>query len=338
MVDRSEAARIERMCIELAESDAPPWAAKYLKKAAPAIGILWSGATVAGPLLFKLGAGIYGIYGALPRQAITGLWGVGLCFYGGRYVVTFAAIEAFQAAGGSAMIDSVKDIVEQINDVKEADDLDNKEDANKDGVPDVDQMSSKALVRRKMALALKTVDPQVLTNAVGCLWTGYMGVLASLKFKFAQTVAFAHSIGDSFRPIAGKLLAPSLLSVTPPEYRRWVNPLINFGCKVVAGYIAWKVQRTISTVHCGVKGGLVAARSAIALMRDRGWFNTPDDKTLVDEVGGYSIAACGIYYQLLRNGATSAIFHDSDVLARGPHRVVAPMVSHLDRWGCYVST
>merc|ERR1712187_1001889 len=151
-------------------------------------------------------------------------------------------------------------------------------------------------------------DPEILSNAVGGLWSGYMGMLAVLKFKFAQTVALAHSIGDSLRPAAAKMFAPSLLSVTPKEYQRWINPLLNFACKLFAGFVAWRVQRAISTVQCGMKGGLLATRSLIALLRNAGYYKSPDDATIVDEVGGYALASCGIYYQLLHGGLPVPFF------------------------------
>merc|ERR1712232_955370 len=110
---------------------------------------------------------------------------------------------------------------------------------------------------RKFALVMRTVNPEVLQRALGGLWAGYMGVLAVLKFKFAQTVALAHSISNSIRPFATKVFAPTLVHVVPKEYHRWINPLINFGCRLVAGTVAWRIQKTISTVECGMKGGLI---------------------------------------------------------------------------------
>lgn len=299
--DEKEAKRIERMAESLSD-DAPPFAAPYLKKAAPAVGIFVAGAEAAGPYIFQAGVGVYAVMSKLPTNALTGLWGLGICFYGGRYAAAIAAIEAFSATGGAQTMKCLHDIKNQAILIMKANAEDNKKDEDRDGVADVDQIEAKELAHRKMALVLKTVDPEVLSQAFGGLWAGYMGVLAVLKFKFAQTVALAHSIGDNLRPIAAKFFGPTILSLTPKDYRRWVNPAINFGCKMIAGYLAWKIQRVISTVQSGVSGGLIAARAALALMRARRLLTIADDETMLDEAAGYSLAAGGVYYQLVKGG------------------------------------
>lgn len=315
--DQKEAARIERMAESLS-ADAPPFAAPYLKKAAPAIGIFVAGAEVVGPVVFQAGVGIYAIMSRLPTEALTGMWGLGICFYGGRYAAAIAAVEAFAATGGSQTLKCLQDIKDQFVLIMKANAEDNKRDEDKDGIADVDQIESKQLAHRKMALFFKTVDPEVLSQAFGGLWVGYMGVLAVLKFKFAQTVALAHSIGDNLRPVAAKVFGPTIVALTPEDYRKWVSPAINFGCKVAAGYVAWRIQRVISTVQSGVSGGLIAARAGLALLRARRMISFQDGDTMLDEAAGYSLAAGGVYYQLVKGGPVpfwmSPIFWPMDLV------------------------
>eukprot|EP00927_Polykrikos_kofoidii_P078402 TRINITY_DN7522_c0_g1_i1.p2 TRINITY_DN7522_c0_g1~~TRINITY_DN7522_c0_g1_i1.p2 ORF type:complete len:377 (+),score=54.74 TRINITY_DN7522_c0_g1_i1:154-1131(+) len=293
----------------MADSDVtPPWAAKQLKKFAPTIGIIGAFIELVGPIAFRTGSSIISFYNKLPKDAACVLWGLGLCFYGGRYTVSIAAMEAFRATGGTAVMDCVRDILNQAKIIQRANAIDDKEDKDGDGIADVDQTDAKTLARRKIALVLRTVDPEILQNALAGLWTGYMGVLAVLKFKFAKTVALAHSIGDSIRPMAGRMLGPTLVCLVPKDYHRWVNPMINFVCKLLASFVAWKIQRTISTVQTGVAGGLLAARSVLAMLQSRGYWSTPADKTIVDEIGGYSLAGCGIYFQIARGGLPLPFF------------------------------
>jgi len=219
--DKEEEARIERMTVAAAETGyTPPWAAQYIRKAAPFIGVLGAGFEVIAPRLFEIGNKAYEGSQKLPQNAVKCAWGLGVCFYGGKYTVTIAAVEAFRVSGGTQMVTNLNAIMDQVKKVRDANSEDDKVDADKNGKPDVEEMDAKALARRKVALALKTVDPDVLSTAIGGFWTGYMGMLAVLKFKFAQTVALAHSIGDSMRPVAAKVLGPTLVAVFPKEYKK----------------------------------------------------------------------------------------------------------------------
>merc|ERR1712186_112700 len=83
----------------------------------------------------------------------------------------------------------------------------------------------------------------------------------------------------------------------PPEYHKWVNPIVNFGCKALAGFVAWKIQYFISTVQSGVKGGLMASRGFLPLLISKDM-----DDTCFDEIVGYSLAASGIYFQFKYSG------------------------------------
>eukprot|EP00927_Polykrikos_kofoidii_P078403 TRINITY_DN7522_c0_g2_i1.p1 TRINITY_DN7522_c0_g2~~TRINITY_DN7522_c0_g2_i1.p1 ORF type:complete len:345 (+),score=53.81 TRINITY_DN7522_c0_g2_i1:89-1123(+) len=308
-LNKQEAERIERLACGMADSDVTPtWAAQRLKKLAPAIGIAGAFVEFVGPFAWKTGSCVISIYNKLPTNVASTFWGLGICFYGGRFTVSIAAIEAFKATGGDAFMDYVRDLIKQVKLVQEANAIDDKKDEDGDGVADVNQIDTKALARRKMGLVLRTVDPESLQNAVTGILTGYMGVLAVLRLKFAKTVAMAHSIGDSIRPMAGKLLAPTLVSIVPKDYHRWINPMINIACKFTAGYVAWKVQRTISTVQTGVLGGVLAARSALAVLQSKGYWKTPPEQTIVDEIGGYSLAGCGIYFQLIKGGLPLPFF------------------------------
>jgi hypothetical protein len=275
----------------------PPWAAQQLRKAAPVIGVVCAGAEAVAPVCWQLGVGIHAFVNKLPKPAIEGLAGVGVCFYGGRYTVTIAAVEAFKASGGSQTMQYLRDLWVQIDLVRKANAADDLEDRDRDGRADVTQLSPRSLWRRKVTLVMKTVDPQVLMDSIGGLWSGYMGVLAVVKFQFARTVALAHSIGDLMRPAAAKVFAPTLLALIPREYHRWVNPIVNFGCKASAAFVAWKIQYTISTFQSGIKGGLLAARGFLPYI-----YHGPHEDTILDEIIGYSLAATGIYFQFKYGG------------------------------------
>jgi len=299
--NEAEAARVERLALALVGKP-PPWAAECLARASPALGVLTAGCRVAWPWLLQAGQGVWAAYRQLPKTVARGLGGLGMCFFGGRYAVSIAAIEAFRSMGGSQVYMYFKTLAEQAQAVWEAHVADEEKDEDADGVVDVQQVGPGQLATRKLALVLRTIDPEALSQALGGLWTAYMGVLAVLKFKFAQTVAFAHSIGESLRPTMAKVMAPTLVAMTPPEYRKWISPGINFLCKAIASFVAWKIQKLTSTVQSGFCGGMIASTALLALLRERKVIEFTDDQTFVDEVLGWSIGACGIYVQLFKGG------------------------------------
>lgn len=312
LVDRREAERIERLAAGLSQQ-APPWAAQYLVKAAPVAGVFGALAMSMGPRIFEFYVSLYSIYSRLPKNAASCLWGLTLCFYGGRYPLSLGVLEAFKLTGGSEVAMHLATIKDTMEVVKRASDEDDHKDEDADGTQDVDQIDAKQLARRKLALALRIVDPGELSEALRGLWAGYLGVIAALQTKYARTTALAHSIGESLRPTVAKLVAPSALSVTPPEYRKWVSPTINYLCKIAAAIFAWRLQSILSTFQSGLVGGLLAGRSGLALLASSGVLERKAGDPaagdgMSDEALGWLLAAGGVYYQLVKGGSPPIIF------------------------------
>mmetsp|Transcript_125387 Transcript_125387/g.244175 ORF Transcript_125387/g.244175 Transcript_125387/m.244175 type:complete len:352 (-) Transcript_125387:82-1137(-) len=301
IINQAEAERIERMALALSEQS-PPWAAKYISKLAPFVGVLGAGCEVVGPQLLKLCYGVYLLYQHLPKTAAKGLSGLGVCYFGGKYAVSIAATEAFWSTGGSRVLKDLQDLVDQANEVRNASLKDDEEDADNDGVADVKQINAKQLASRKTSLVLKTIDTEIVSRACHNLWTAYMGILTVLKFKFARTVALAESIGNTLRPTIAKVAGPTLVSLAPPDYRKWISPSINILAKLVAGYIAWKVQQLTSTVQSAFCGGMIASRALLELLRQQKLMVSSDDETYLDEAIGWTLGASGIYVQLFKGG------------------------------------
>mmetsp|Transcript_54770 Transcript_54770/g.116955 ORF Transcript_54770/g.116955 Transcript_54770/m.116955 type:complete len:359 (-) Transcript_54770:79-1155(-) len=308
LVDRREARRIERLAEGLSQN-APPWASQYLLKAAPAAGAVGSVVQKVGPGIFEFYTGLYKLFKRLPQNAVSMLWGLSLCFYGGRFPLALSALECFKLTGGSELAMHLTTIKETIETVQEASAADDEEDTDGNGQKDVEELEPKALAQRKLGLALRIIDPGELSEALRGIWAGFVGVIAALQTEYARTTALAHSIGDHCRPIVAKLMAPSCLSVTPPEYHKWVNPGINYFCKFMAVALAWKLQKILSTFQSGVAGGLLAARSSLALMQHYGILKEGElGDGMTEDIVGWGLAASGIYYQLIQGGAAPLFF------------------------------
>jgi len=109
-------------------------------------------------------------------------------------------------------------------------------------------------VQRKVSLALRVCDPNKVNDAIGGISQGFVGVVATLKFKYARTVALGVSIGNQLRKPAGMYITPHLALLVPEEHRKWIPLVIEWACKSIAISIAWTIQAIISTVqvstHC----------------------------------------------------------------------------------------
>lgn len=77
------------------------------------IGAGWRVASVAVRLyvwLFRCG---YAVYERLPKNVLQAVFGLALAFFGGTYLVTLAAVEAFCKVGGEVLWDELAFIYEQ---------------------------------------------------------------------------------------------------------------------------------------------------------------------------------------------------------------------------------
>uniref|UniRef100_A0A6T8HJ76 Uncharacterized protein n=1 Tax=Hemiselmis andersenii TaxID=464988 RepID=A0A6T8HJ76_HEMAN len=297
---KREAARVERICNALAEREGvPPWTKSLLVQLGPLLTTLLAFIDASTPVVMSAIAAAVAIWNTLPKQAITALYGLVLCFFGGHYTVTLAAVEAFRVSGGERVTQCIRDIWTDITNVRIANAADNKKDDDHDGKLDVDQLSSdKALLSRKIGLVLRTVDPDRVIQALGGLAQAFAGVLATLKVQFARTVALAVSISDNLRKPAGVLLTPVLAALIPPEYHHWVSPIISIACKVVGMWVAWLLARIIATCHASMIGGLMAARAAMGLANQMGWVKVTVEDSMLDEAAGWTLCVIGAYFQL----------------------------------------
>jgi hypothetical protein len=148
-----------------------------------------------------------------PEELIPALFGLFMAFFGGHYFLTFAAIEAYRVFGWKQTIENLRLIHTNYLVVMEASRKDDELDVDGDGIADVKQMSKKKLFTRKLALALKACNPHEVSAAVTGLWTGFMGVVATLRIQFAQTITMGATIGDIFNDVTTKYFLPILQAV-----------------------------------------------------------------------------------------------------------------------------
>lgn len=149
-------------------------------------------------------------------QAIRAVYGLALCFFGGVFPNIIAAAESFKHSGYERARTCFHDLKQAALEVYKANVQDDLRDDDNDGVADIHQISRQELVSRKLVLLIRTIDPTVLQQAFIGIYQGFIGVLATLKFKFAKSIALGLSIGNMAKRPLAVVLAPTLQHVLKP--------------------------------------------------------------------------------------------------------------------------
>lgn len=271
---------------------------KYFAK--PLIIVIWIYAKI-----FKF---FYKIYKMLPMNIVQMVFGAALCFFGGVYFTSIAAIEAFRNFGGQIVVDELTVCWNEAEKVADASAKDDLVDANKDGIVDVEQMSNNELINHKAKVAMIAIeDPQRLMKAVQYLMSAYVSVLATLKFQFAKTVALALAIAEMLELPAVRIFGPILAMAMGPDLNHWVSALVTTTMKVVAVIIATYIQAIISAFYSALRGASMFGEALINIAGEKGIMDKLPDKLVTkpfdannswwDEIIGFPLAAFGFYYQ-----------------------------------------
>ena len=217
--------------LDATDEKAPPRLAKTLHRLHPIMQKVLDLVDRLGPVFLAYWAKGMAIYRKMPRAvlySLTALYGLSLCFCGGVFANTIAAAAAFKAGGYEKTRTCWHDIQEAATHIYETNRMDDLKDDNHDGVADVDQISSKMLLSRKITLIIRTVDPTVLQQAGVGIYQGFLGVLATLKFEFAKSIALGLSVGNMVKRPLSILLAPTLAHILKPDDCKTWSPMVRF--------------------------------------------------------------------------------------------------------------
>jgi len=231
----------------------------------------------------------------LLNQAFFGLL---LCFFGGSYMTLIAAVEAYRLNGWDVQVKLVNELITDFNKFRIANERDDVEDLDKDGIPDVEQIDTKALAQRKALLFFRTIDPNHFGDIIGGLQSGLFAVIAVLKFQFAKAITLGTVIQQMLKKPVDMFITPLLTAQMPAEYRDWAPVGLGWVVKAIAIWVAFFVQRVISAYYSAMRGGLMAARNVLEYCSKMGFFSINPEDTIIDEVAGYSLAAIGLYWQV----------------------------------------
>jgi len=275
---------------------APGKVAPYVKQAAPTLATAIVYLIAALPYLLEAATAVNKFVKGLPEKIIYAALGFAVCFFGGMFPATIAAVEAWNICGGKEALACIKSLYKEALKVHDANEKDEKKDADGNGIADTKEMKPKDLVVRKLSVAASALDPDTVSRGMVGIYTGWIGVLAILKIRFAKTVTLGERIGEQVYRVACRA-EPGLQEVLPEEYRKWVPMGVRWSCKAIAVMIAWWIERVIAAFHSAIRGGHLFGKYLVEFLHEKEYIKFTPEQAYLDEVIGWALAAVGLLFQ-----------------------------------------
>jgi hypothetical protein len=275
----------------------------YIKKAGPYVDKIGTFVNTYYPIFVALWHKAVALYAAIekyhPEEYFPMAFGIILAFFGGNFVALIAAIEAFKLCGWETTKRCALLLYQDYKVVKEASDRDDLVDDNNDGIADVKQINKRELATRKLKLVIRSCDPEVISEAVLGLNTAILGVIATLRAQFAYTITLGATIGLIISRVAYTALFPVLRQVIPPEYQKWISPIIRYTCRGFGITIAWWLQTLTSAMHSALRGGEQFTKGLVLFLARNGYSINVTEGSYMFAAIMYSVALVGFYWQVI---------------------------------------
>mmetsp|Transcript_7093 Transcript_7093/g.15153 ORF Transcript_7093/g.15153 Transcript_7093/m.15153 type:complete len:370 (+) Transcript_7093:42-1151(+) len=237
-----------------------------------------------------------------PEEFLPAAYGLVMVFFGGAYMLTLAAVEAFRIFGWEKLKVHLVVLYENAKVAYEAHKEDEQVDEDGDGVADVKQITSKReLFARKVKLVLRTIDPDSVSGAIAGLAQGWFAVLATLRLQFAQAITLGVTIGELGERVTGRLLRKVGYVLMPDEYDKWVPAIVSYSWRLFGIWFSLMIQRGISAFYSSMRGAELFLWGTLTyLVRRRVLSRTHVEPgtvaftVLITLIGGF-----GFYWQLI---------------------------------------
>jgi len=238
------------------------------------------------------------IYKKLPMDILYGLLGLVLAFFGGTFALSLVVIEAIYNSGwdsikynGELLYHELKHLWKKYQEEAILSKYNNdKSDKPADIKSDIIKKVDFFLVYCK--------DPKKIMDLITGIGHTLITVLAVIHSKFAKGIALGNSIGEAFKKPANYFFVPALTFLMPKKYHHWIYPVINYTCKAIAITLALILERVISTLQSGIRGGLMFSRRLLKYLNYKNYYKFDPEKSYLDEFIGWSVAALGVYFQI----------------------------------------
>lgn len=229
----------------------------------------------------------YRLYLQAPKNVLKMVFGAALCFFGGTFTASIAAIEAVRQMGGAQVYESLTFVMNEARAIKSASVADDSTDDDADGIADVDQIPTPELAKRKIAVAMKAVsEPARLQHAVAALWAAYIAVLATLRFEFARTTAMAMGFVEVIEYPIVRNVGPAVTKILGADLAHWAETLIDSVIRLVALIVAWYLRMIVTAFYSALRGGRLFADGLCDLIIEKGW------SSQVEKLPGVQVTHC----------------------------------------------
>ena len=228
------------------------------------------------------------LYNQCPFEVISAILGLLLCFFGGAFVTTIAAAEAFRLCGGSRTMRHIRTIYRDYQRFKITQRQHKRQNPG-------NAMNGKDT----LFAALRSVrDPDRLTSSVSGIYTAVLAMFTTLRLQFARTITLGAAIGETIKNPVLRFVSPSVERLVEQDFKKWVAPATEWGCRFLGVSIAFYAQRVLAAVQSSLRGGQMCVSNAAAYLRGKQIIPTTTHDATIDNLGGYALALLGMYFQL----------------------------------------
>eukprot|EP01134_Creolimax_fragrantissima_P003078 CFRG3078T1 len=245
-----------------------------------------------------------------PSEMIPALLGLLMVFYGGEYMLTISAVEAFRLMGYHQVKAALLVLKKNYQQVAKENRKDNLVDADGDGIADVHQLTESELTSRKIRLVLRTIDPAEVQAGGHVLLMSWCAVIATLKIKFAEAVTLGATLGESLEELATPFVAPPLKKLLDDDYEKWIPTIIQLVTKSIGVTIAWSIFRIIGAFFTAVRGAALFVGGFLSYLKNNNFieFSIHPASLSFNAIAGV-LAVTGFYSQISSDFTTGFLMN-----------------------------
>eukprot|EP01060_Flectonema_neradi_P007290 TRINITY_DN15062_c0_g1_i1.p1 TRINITY_DN15062_c0_g1~~TRINITY_DN15062_c0_g1_i1.p1 ORF type:complete len:327 (+),score=58.00 TRINITY_DN15062_c0_g1_i1:65-1045(+) len=267
----------------------PPKFANFAEKVRPVVMVILQGVDLILPylpLIWDICQKLYILL--LPCfEELTIVWGFVLAFFGGSFVTTITAVEAFRLVGKKKITESWARISDDVDRV--ISDYNKSTDTN---------ITANEWLKANGRRVLTHVDPDDCKAAMLGFYAGITAIVACLKSQFAKCIALGASMGDVIESHCGvQFVTPVVKQLLPEDHHKWAPFATQCICRLPAVFFSWFIQRLVAAFHSSVRGGSILADALIETLMKRGLLTSPvapQHRSALASV----IAGTGLLFQL----------------------------------------
>jgi hypothetical protein len=227
-----------------------------------------------------------------PELVLGMVFGFLFCFFGSFFITTIAAFEAFRLFGYDRLLQSIKQINDDLKKLKHSSQRfsaalirsrsislqseavqENLDTSTNDQALTYKPSSAvqpsnlsypslpPSFLLQSTFTTLAAINPNHLFQAIFVLNAGFFAALTTLKIQFAKTITLGNSIGTLLEKPVFYVCQPLINSFFPDDLREWGHFFLKMALKFVSISISWTLQRFLSLFHSAIRGGLLISKN-----------------------------------------------------------------------------